>query len=376
MWALTSHPFCGKATRMKLSVRVAVLSGLVGLLGASSASLTGCAAPSADDAEAEKSGDEGASESIESALSGSIRELGELPGSGEARTARYTPPPRYVAYALNANGGDEVDVRVAGAGRADAMAWLLDPRGRLLAFNDDAAGERTLDARITAKLPASLGTKARLRVVFREYSLARATFTVTARVKPGMFACTTDVDCAKVSRGGCCTAWQSIAVNASRTDDYAAANQCQAPYPPCAPPPRDGGGEQVARCEASACVLGAPRGCTYGGAQHPVGDSFPSTDGCNTCSCSAAGAVVCTNRACGPTCDAASEPNRRYRGNPEQCKVMRFACEAGTDYFSSECGCGCEQPSDCPAFINCMPGPGVPSCAPERARCPFTPVAY
>ncbi len=358
---------------MKLPVRLAVLSGLFALLGATS-SLAGCAAPAADE-ESAKSGDEGAAESIESALSGSIRDLGEIPGSGEARTARYAPPPRYASFALNVNGGDEVDVRVAGEGRADAMAWLLDPRGRLLAFNDDAVGERTLDARIATKVPASLGTKAQLRVVFREYSLSRATFTVTARVKPGMFACTTDVDCAKVSRGGCCTAWQSIAVNASRAEDYAAQNQCKPPYPPCAPPPRDGGPEQVARCEAGACVLGAPRGCTYEGTLHAVGDSFPSSDGCNTCSCGESGAVMCTKRAC-VACDPAREPNRRYRGNPEQCMVMRFACDPGTTYFSRPGGCGCEQPADCPAFINCMPGPGVPSCEPARARCPFTPVAF
>jgi hypothetical protein len=222
---------------MKLPVRLAVLSGLFALLGASS-SLAGCAAPAADE-ESAKSGDEGAAESIESALSGSIRDLGEIPGSGEARTARYAPPPRYASFGLNVNGGDEVDVRVAGEGRADAMAWLLDPRGRLLAFNDDAAGERTLDARIAMKVPASLGTKAQLRVVFREYSLAHATFTVTARVKPGMFACTTDVDCAKVSRGGCCTAWQSIAVNASRAAERAcsarpAAARTKAPSTPSA----------------------------------------------------------------------------------------------------------------------------------------------
>ncbi|HQY64530.1 MAG: hypothetical protein IPF92_07140 [Myxococcales bacterium] len=359
---------------MKLPVRLAVLSGLLALFGATSA-LSGCAAPTADD-ETGKSGDEVMAESIESALSGSIRHLGEIPGTGEARVARYTPPPRYVSFALNVNGGDEVDVRVAGEGRADAMAWLLDPRGRLLASNDDARGERTLDSRIVTKVPASLGTKAQLRIVFREYSQARATFSVTARVKPGMFACTTDVDCAKVSRGGCCTGWMSIAVNASRTEDYAAQNLCKPPYPPCAPPPRDDRPEEVARCEAGACVLGAPRGCTYGGAQHAVGDSFPSTDGCNTCTCGESGAVGCTKRACAPTCDPAAEPNRKYRGNPEQCMLMRFACDPGTSYFSSACGCGCEQPSDCPAFINCMPGPGVPSCGPARARCPFTPVAY
>ncbi len=318
-------------------------------------------------------------ESIESALTGSIRDLGEIPGTGEARTTRYSAPPRYGAYTFNVNGGDEVDVWVRGAGRQDPMAWILDARGRHIGFNDDAVGEPsgTLASHVIVKVPASLGIKAKLRVAFREYRLAPATFTVTVRVKPGMFACTTDDDCVKVSKGGCCTAWQSIAVNASRADDYAEQNACRPPYPPCAPPPAGAGSGEVARCEAGACVMGAPRGCLYGGVQRGVGDSFPSTDGCNTCTCTASGGVACTKRACAPRCDPASEPNRKYVGSsPAQCMVIRYACEPNTTGFSNECGCGCEQPSDCPAFINCMPGPGVPSCAPQRARCPFTPVAY
>jgi hypothetical protein len=37
--------------------------------------------------------------------------------------------------------------------------------------------------------------------------------------------------------------------------------------------------------------------CSYGGKSYSVGDGFPSTDGCNTCSCTARG-VICTLRAC------------------------------------------------------------------------------
>ncbi len=355
---------------MKTLMRAISLSGLA--LFAAAATL-GCAV---EPGPSEK--DQDTAESLESALTGSIRDLGEIPGTGEARTARYTASPRYSAYTFNANGGDEVEVTVTGAGREDAMAWVLDPRGRHLGFNDDAT-PKTLAARVTTKVPASLGTKAKLRVAFREYSLNRATFTVTVRVKPGMLACSTDSDCVKVSRGGCCTGWQSIAVNASRAQDYADANLCLPPYPQCAPPPRDAddGSAQVARCEAGTCALGAPRGCDYNGVLQAVGDSFPSSDGCNTCTCMASGGVACTKRACLPSCDPAKEPNRKYVGHsPEQCMLIRYACEPNTNGFSNACGCGCEQAANCPAFINCMPGPGVPSCAPERARCPYTPVAY
>ena len=40
--------------------------------------------------------------------------------------------------------------------------------------------------------------------------------------------------------------------------------------------------------------------CLYGGEVYRPGQSFPSTDGCNTCSCSPGGAVACTLRACAP----------------------------------------------------------------------------
>lgn len=42
---------------------------------------------------------------------------------------------------------------------------------------------------------------------------------------------------------------------------------------------------------------GGPQ-CSYGGKDYPSGASFPSQDGCNTCSCDM-GAVACTEKACG-----------------------------------------------------------------------------
>jgi hypothetical protein len=38
--------------------------------------------------------------------------------------------------------------------------------------------------------------------------------------------------------------------------------------------------------------------CSYAGTTHAVGASFPSADGCNSCSCTPSGAVACTERAC------------------------------------------------------------------------------
>lgn len=47
-----------------------------------------------------------------------------------------------------------------------------------------------------------------------------------------------------------------------------------------------------------ACRNPAVSHCTYAGSRE-IGDTFPSIDGCNTCSCTMGG-VVCTERACAP----------------------------------------------------------------------------
>jgi hypothetical protein len=81
--------------------------------------------------------------------------------------------------------------------------------------------------------------------------------------------------------------------------------------------------------------------CTYDGDTYAPGASFPSTDGCNTCSCAASGSVACTKKAC-ITCDPAKEPNRNYIGDPSSCETIRYTCKTGTHSFQNDCGCGCE----------------------------------
>jgi Pacifastin inhibitor (LCMII) len=49
-------------------------------------------------------------------------------------------------------------------------------------------------------------------------------------------------------------------------------------------------------------------GCDYEGKTYPLGSSFPSTDGCNVCSCDKTGGVACTLKACAepppsPSCE-------------------------------------------------------------------------
>lgn len=83
--------------------------------------------------------------------------------------------------------------------------------------------------------------------------------------------------------------------------------------------------------------------CEHGGKTHAAGESFPSEDGCNTCSCSETG-VACTRRACAPAaCNPDNEPNREYRmRDPAQCKAALFSCDTGKKPFFNDCGCGCE----------------------------------
>jgi hypothetical protein len=86
---------------------------------------------------------------------------------------------------------------------------------------------------------------------------------------------------------------------------------------------------------------GAPVTCNYGGATYSVGDSFASTDGCNTCSCGSTGSVGCTKKAC-LACDPDNEPYRNYIGTPTTCQVIRYSCTSSQRSFQNACGCGCE----------------------------------
>ncbi|XP_078330109.1 uncharacterized protein LOC111117500 isoform X2 [Crassostrea virginica] len=47
-------------------------------------------------------------------------------------------------------------------------------------------------------------------------------------------------------------------------------------------------------CTEMACL----NGCEYNGRRYRVGEGFPSSDGCNTCTCGSSGQVGCTEMAC------------------------------------------------------------------------------
>src|SRR5213076_1731287 len=98
--------------------------------------------------------------------------------------------------------GDRVDFWVRSNNGGDAVAWLLDGSFNVLAQNDDA-NDSTLDSHVVMTLGAS--DKATHYIIYRDYSLTSAKFSVDLAVLPYSTVCATDADCAAVDRGGCCT---------------------------------------------------------------------------------------------------------------------------------------------------------------------------
>jgi hypothetical protein len=227
---------------------------------ASMASL-GCSSTSGDGSEKEPV------ESYESELRlGQPRYLGQI-ANGETKTNYYYNPPRYRAFGFYAKGGDEITADVKSFD-GDGMGWITTSSYDVLAANDDASYS-TLDAKVVYKVPAGTASRA-YRVVFRDYDLLDAKFTV------------------KLS------------------------------------------------------IAAPPATCDYNGTTYQEGDGFPSTDGCNTCSCGPTGGVACTKRAC-LACDPDAEPWRNYVGTPTTCQTIRYVCIATQRSFSNACGCGCEE---------------------------------
>jgi hypothetical protein len=99
--------------------------------------------------------------------------------------------------------------------------------------------------------------------------------------------------------------------------------------------------EYYARSTAFRVVLksGPDKVCSYDGTSYSEGESFPSLDGCNTCTCGADGSVPCTKR----LCDSCDQPGRDYVSrDASDCARLRYFCIATMKSFSDACGCGCE----------------------------------
>jgi hypothetical protein len=91
-----------------------------------------------------------------------------------------------------------------------------------------------------------------------------------------------------------------------------------------------------------ACGFDAGVDCLYGNTFFPVGTSFPSADGCNTCSCTMNLTVACTAKACadaGAACVYAGKPYSTGATFPsiDGCNVC--TCTAGGMISCTEKGC-------------------------------------
>ena len=93
-----------------------------------------------------------------------------------------------------------------------------------------------------------------------------------------------------------------------------------------------------------------PPGCNVDGLDYEPGESFPSSDGCNTCFCGEDGLVGCTERACADICggllglpcgdDQYCEfPPDAQCGAADQTGVCRFRPDFCTEQFDPVCGC-------------------------------------
>jgi hypothetical protein len=94
-----------------------------------------------------------------------------------------------------------------------------------------------------------------------------------------------------------------------------------------------------------ACPGSGAGDCTYDGKPYKVGEAFPSTDGCNSCSCTEKGQVACTTKLC--VCDYAAPGRTWIAKSGDACKTVKFACPAGQHAFFEACGCGCEPEPAC-----------------------------
>jgi len=135
-------------------------------------------------------------------------------------------------------------------------------------------------------------------------------------------------------------------------------------------------------CSQGKCLSDEPQTCFYGGVTYTASDKFggrfPSQDGCNSCDCvldmNSKASISCTAAQC--ECDAASETYRNYVAtDPMKCELIDFMCPQDTTMFTNDCGCGCQQSTDCPNVFDCTPDPATmkSNCdAALVARCPYS----
>ena len=108
----------------------------------------------------------------------------------------YTKNPRYLAVPFTGTGGDRIDAWVRSSNGGDAVAWILDKGFHVLASNDDA-DETTFDAHLAVTLPA--GPVSKHYIVFRDYDLLSARFSVQLEGSAAGPSCVLDSECVGIA---------------------------------------------------------------------------------------------------------------------------------------------------------------------------------
>jgi hypothetical protein len=99
--------------------------------------------------------------------------------------------------------------------------------------------------------------------------------------------------------------------------------------------------------------------CTYDGVGYTAGDTFPSTDGCNSCTCDTSGYVACTAMACVELADC--------DGNNAMCDAIPPSCDTGlVPSVVDGCWGPCVAPEQCAHVNQCD---GVVICAMPPPAC-------
>jgi len=140
------------------------------------------------------------------------------------------------------------------------------------------------------------------------------------------------------------------------------------------------GGDHVAatgggsNCGFAMATCGS-EGIFIGGEPCPIGrDCYMSYAGCTETRCarpiSANDSGVEGSDAA--VCNPASENNRLYFVR-SSCESSQIACPTYTSYFANVCGCGCEQDSVCPPYVDCASASGIrdPLCS-DMGPCPYS----
>jgi len=336
------------------------------------------------------------------AFSGHMRIVGSLTYGETSADVAYSSTPKYRAFKFAGDKGDQIDITV-NSNDGDAVTWLLDNNFRTIAKNDDAAEGGTLDSHITATLPANRTAGIRTYyIVFREYSLAKATFTVTLKnTAPDFYSCKVDSDCAKVP-AHCCTNLGNTAVAVGEEAAYQASLGCQASQ--ICPKIATRDDHSQPECLNNKCSLVKPADIACGG--HVInnhacptnyscqGDALAS-DGTGKCYqfCGGFGNIQCDDLntscldnpwdscdpnkggadcggVCAPTCVQTQFCTANSKWDPVRCKCVQITfcvqtqfCVRGSSWDSTACKCvpnvtcGGIAGIACPAGKTCVDDP-------------------